>query len=174
MPKQRQRRLPSEGRKFGSMRILDDGRVRYSAWTVSGLQPLVVFAHYRCVGLDDEDIDNTSTYSVMLSWAERPIFLISVRQHRVESTQFTYNLTPEELRHAVSVVRHMKNGLEKWIIPGLARMEWGLWEKPQNPKAKATLATIPSLLRSVRSLPIARRWRSEQKAWERWRRSRKR
>src|SRR4051794_3664897 len=92
MPKRNQRRLPGEGRTFGSMRILDDGRVRYSAWTAPGLERLVVHAHYHGFDLNDEYVGNTSTYGAFLYWGERPIFLISVRKHRVEATQFTYNL----------------------------------------------------------------------------------
>jgi len=39
-----------------------------------------------------------------------------------------------------------------------------------TPERRAVLETIPGLLRSVRSIPIAKPWRPMQEKWERWKR----
>jgi len=173
MPRHNPRRLPGSGRKFGSLRILDDGRIRYSAWTVPGFWGASINVNYLSFDLEDREIYNTSSYSVMIRWGTEPIFLLYVTRHHVLEAQFTHNLTPEQLREAVSVIRRMGNGLEKWITPGLAHLQY--WMAPTGSEKltsekKAVLEIIPGLLRSVRSIPIARPWRPLQLKWERWKR----
>jgi len=168
-----QRRLPGRSRKFGSLRILGDGRIRYSAWSLRGLESLIVSPNYQYVDLDDKVVENASTYTVWIYWSDRPIFLLSVTRHRVTETQFTHLLTPDQLRDAVSVIRRLGNGVEKWITPGLAHLQY--WMAPTGSEKltsekRAVLEIIPGLLRSVRSIPIARPWRPLQLKWERWKR----
>jgi hypothetical protein len=130
--------------KFGSMRILRDGRVRFSARTHPGLPEL----DYLVIQGQEPARDG-----VVVRWRGTPIFHVFTARHRVESTCFDYTLTPEALREAVSILRDAGNGLERWIVPGLqwcqrdfARM------KSKDSNREALMAVIPQLLSSAQAL----------------------
>jgi hypothetical protein len=146
--------------KFGSVRVLRDGRLRFSPWTFPGLNPLDFMTVY---GSDERLAD----YSLHADWAGKPIFLLYVARHRIESACFAYNLTPDQLRHAVDVIRAAGNGLEWWVIPALQWCQRD-FSRSKDPESKKLLAVIPELLESVRDLPVAAQWTRRLRLEERW------
>ncbi len=126
-------------RKFGSVRILRDGRVRFSPWTFPGLRAFC-FAQRG----DSIEVERGSRV-VLYLWAPRG---------RVASACFAYDLGTDKLRSVVSDLRSAGHGLERWIIPGLEYTRISTsWEN--NPD---TYAVINELLESCRNLPIAKQW----------------
>lgn len=152
---------PGIYRKYGSLRVLLDGRVRFSPWTLPGLHKLsftVVYARN----------DPPGSYSVHAEWRNDVIFLLYVTRHRVETACFAYHLSEDGLRDAVSVIRAAGGGLERWIIPAL---EWcqDAFARMSSPKPNqiAMRAIIPDLLKSVRRLPVASQWKKLRQEAER-------
>jgi hypothetical protein len=138
------------------MRILRDGRVRFSAWTLPGLAQLDFTAIYHAGRVEPD-------YEVSVHWQGKPIFLVYVTRHRVASTCFAYPLTADELRQAVAVIRDAGNGLERWIAAGL---EWTQASHAQTGRNPEALKEIPALLRSVRDLPVAEPWQRQRRERE--------
>lgn len=132
----------SEYSKFGSIRILRDGRVRFSGRTHPGFPELDFLVIHGQEPARD---------GVVARWRGKAIFHLFTARNRVESTCFDYTLTPDALREAVSVLRDAGNGLERWIVPGL---EWCQRDfarlKSKDSNREALMAVIPELLRSVR------------------------
>ncbi|HLL53494.1 MAG TPA: hypothetical protein VK447_08115 [Myxococcaceae bacterium] len=170
MPRRQHRQPPSESRKFGSIRVLPDGRVCFSAWIFPGLPHLDFVAQHRRVGLDDSDVYDLANYSICAQLRAQPIFFLHLTRRRVESAGFAYTLTPAALEEAVSVLRAAGAGLESWITPGLAHMQAALAEMKPDAHRRALLAAIPGLLRSVRDIPTAKPWEPLRREWEQWRR----
>ena len=137
--------LRGEYSKFGSIRILRDGRVRFSARTHPGLPELDYLVIHGQQPAKD---------GVVARWRGKAIFHLFTARHRVESTCFDYTLTPDALQEAVSVLRDAGNGLERWIVPGL---EWCQRDfarmKSKDSNREALMAVIPEFLRSVRERP---------------------
>lgn len=142
-------------RKFGSMQVLRDGRVRLSAWTVPGRLPLDFTA------LPD---DGSRKREIHVHWRSRLIFLLYLTRGRVESACFDYTLTPDELREAVAVLRDAANGLERWIAPAL---EWNQASSTVKKAHPDTHELIPELLESVRDLPMATEWKRQRRETQR-------
>lgn len=146
--------------KFGSMRILRDGRVRFSARTHPGLPEL----DYLVI-----QGQGPAREGVVVRWRGNPIFHVFTVRHRVESTCFDYTLTPDALREAVSILRDAGNGLDRWIVPGL---EWCQRDfaamKSKDANREALMEAIPKLLRSAKARgakqpkPKARSYRSNR------------
>jgi len=148
-------------RKFGSLRILPDGRVRFSAWTLQGLPALDFTAIHD--GAADPN------YVISAHWRGRSILHVYLTRHRVESTCFPFDLSSADLRQAVAVLRDAGNGLERWIIPALESTQRTLGGMKSNPNPEL-LAAIPEVLRSARALPVAPQWKKRLRFLERWER----
>lgn len=158
------RRPPSDSRKFGSIRVLRDGRVRFSAWTVPGLPQLAFVAHHRSLGLDDVPVHDLASYNVSAELRGGPIFFLHITRHRVESAGFPYVLSPDALREAISVLRAAGNGLERWIIPALEHNQGSAVMKRNYAE---TYRIIPELLESCRKLPVAEQWKRARRKIQR-------
>jgi len=142
------------------MRILRDGRLRFSPWICPGLPQLDFMALH-----DADRVD--ANYSVHANWRGRPIFIVYVTRHRVESTCFAYQLTPDELREAVDIMRKAGGGIERWITAGLEWNQRSMARSKPEPNRDAVLAILPELLESVRALPVAEAWKKQRREWER-------
>src|SRR5690349_4102378 len=101
-------------RLYGSVRILHDGRVRFSPWTFPGL-PLLSFT----VVYAEEERASSRSYSIVAKWVREALFVLYVSRHHVDTNCFALTLSADGLRHAVAVMQAAGNGLERWIIPGL-------------------------------------------------------
>lgn len=75
---------------------------------------------------------------------------------RMVSASFRFNLTPDELRTAVSTLRKAGHGIERWIMPGLEFTS--LIETFRKDHAK-TYAVACELLESCQDLPVAEHWK---------------
>lgn len=168
-------------RRFGSVRIFTDGRIRFSAWTIPDVLELQFITSYRTIGVDlagkvTVKPDRFDTYPVTVQWLDRDILTLSVVKRRVTDAVFPYFLTPDELRHAVSVLRRVGNGLDRWITPGLLFLQKTLRGMVPDPDREALKPVVEKLLRSTRSIPLPRPWvqmqreneRQRQKALKRW------
>jgi hypothetical protein len=120
------RRVPAKAAlvhyRYGSIRILRDGRVRYDARTYPEVHELDFSVSY-VFGLGDgtyrEDKRCPTIYARMPG--NNYFFIIHVEEDRVQSTCFSFGLTPEELREGIALLLKARGGLERWVVPGL---EW--------------------------------------------------
>lgn len=170
MVKRKPRLLPSSNRRFGSIRILPNGQIRFSAWTVPGMDELQFMTHHRVIRVPHEGVsiafERLSSYSVTVRWVDRQVLHLSVVQRRVQDAVFPYFLTPEELRHAVSVIRKVGNGLERWITPGLKFLQNTLNGMEPDPAREKLKPVVVKLLKSVRSIPLPKPWLDFQREQE--------
>jgi hypothetical protein len=156
-------------RLYGSVLVLRDGRVRFSAepGPVRSLDFSVQRHHWE---EPDVWVYDSERYGIDVRRNGEATLLLFVKRSRVWSACFSYILTPEALRRAVADVRKHGNGVERWLAPALIRTQYSLTKLGSNP---ALLAVIPKLLRSVRDLPVADEWRRQlrngEQAWRRWR-----
>jgi len=127
--------------RYGSMRILRDGRVRFSPWTL----PELSFLSF--MRLDD---------LIWIDSSGRTVMELDMSRGRVVSANFRYDLTPDELRRAVSSLREAGNGLERWIIPCIEHTCLSSTFREDYPEA---YATARELLESCRDLPVAAHWK---------------
>jgi len=130
---------PGRSRWFGSIRILRDGRMRFSPWTY----PALPFAFWV---MDMNIIVLRGGVPIMHLWPER---------NRVVTASLDYLLRPDQLREAVRDLRRAGHGLERWIVPAL---EWNLTHPTAREKHPDTYAILPELLESCRDLPVAEQW----------------
>jgi len=165
MARARSRPLPSESRRFGSLRVLRDGRVRFSAWTVPGLPHLSFTAQYMSLDVDDTPVYDMADYSICAELRGQPIFFLHLAHRRVESAGFAYNLAPDTLREAIAVLRAVGNGLEQWIVPALERDQGSASIRKNNPEI---YNLIPELLESLSALPVAAQWEKERRRIQRY------
>jgi hypothetical protein len=84
------------------------------------------------------------------------VLFLYLSRGRVKSACFPYDLTPEQLRGAVSDLRKAGNGIERWIVPGLEFTPLARAFREDNP---AAYAIVPELLDSCRGLPVAEQWK---------------
>jgi hypothetical protein len=138
-------------RKYGGLRILRDGRLRFSAnpgpnptlefWVgrVHGIEGKIWIYDSACYLVDVRRVGNTES-----------LFLINVDRSRVESTCFNIQLGPGALRKAVADLRKAGNGIERWLAPGLELTQRLLRNGSGNPDS---LKALPRLLESVRDPP---------------------
>ncbi len=141
------------------MRILSDGRVRFSAWTIPGFSELDFTAIHG-------DRYSPARYSVSVNWRGTIVLNVFIRRRRVESACFAYHLTPDVLRSAVAVLRDAGGGLERWIVPGLEYTQADLFGSKTDPKW-SLLQVIPEVLESVANLPMAEPWRRRRRELQR-------
>lgn len=134
-------RSPNSFRRYGSIRILRDGRVRYSPWTF----PILRYLSFLCLG-DIIDVEISG----------KQVLYLYLSQGRMQSACFPYYLTPDELRGTIDDLRAAGHGLERWIVPGL---EWTSLSSTLRENNPATYAIIPELLESCRDLPVADQWK---------------
>ena len=127
-------------KRFGSIRILRDGRVRLSPRCFPDLPYIGLLAR-------DDMIDvERAGCKVLYIWLDRG---------HLGSACFAYDLTPDILRKLVSEMRKAGNGLEHWIVPGLEYTQRASTLKDSNPDI---YTLIPELLKTCRDLPVAKRW----------------
>jgi hypothetical protein len=160
--------LPIQYEKFGSIRILLDGRVRLSAWTVPGRPYLDFIVNHWRTPEDGRDVYDPANYNITANIRGKTVLFLHLKRRHVESAVFTYNLSPEELREAVTALRDAGDGIEQWLTPGLAHLQADLSEMPSDPNRTALQAIIPDLLESVGDIPIAKPWEPLRQGWERW------
>ncbi len=138
--------VPSEAepldraRWYGSLRLMPDGRMRYSQWSYKGLP------HVALQVVTDGKINvYTAGLAVM--------YLYPLR-NRILSACFDFTLNARQLRSAVADLRDARGGLESWVIPALEMSYPQV--KGSNPDA---FNVIPELLASCRGLPVASKWK---------------
>ena len=129
-------------RRFGSIRVLRDGRVRFSEWSFPGL-------HSLSFTTEGHTVDAVrGTRQVLILWLDD--------DQRVSSACFPYDLSPEELHAGVATLRKAGHGLECWIVPALEYTQAALIPTQHRPDL---LKVIPGLLASCRDLSVAEQWR---------------
>ena len=157
-------------RKYANLRILADGRVRYSS--NPGPVPSVEFCaiRYHQKYPSGVWIYDSARYGLDARRNGKPTLLLFVKQSRVYSACFDFTLDPATLRRAVADLRKHGQGVEGWLAPALMRTQLSLTKLESNP---AMLKAIPKLLESVRDLPVSAVWirqvRADARAWKRWR-----
>lgn len=160
-------RVASEYKKYGSMRVLRDGRVRFSAWTFPSLRDLeFLVVPYQTVD-DYRPRYVPHDHGIDIRLRCQSLILLGLHRHRVQSACVAFNLLPEGLREAVAVLRRAGNGIESWIVPALEYTQGALFRTDDKNK-RALLRIIPELLESVRDLPVAERWKQERRAIQRY------
>jgi len=129
-------------RLYGSVRILRDGRVRFSPWTF----PVLNYLSFMVM--------NDDLFEVLIQgqW----MMQLDLSRGRIYSANFRYSLTPDELRKLVSVLRRAGHGLERWIVPALEYTSLSSAFREEHPE---TYAIVPELLESCRDLPVADHWK---------------
>jgi len=137
--------VPSEAeplhraRWYGSLRLMPDGRMRYSQWSYKGLP------HVALQVVTDGKIN---VYTAGLA----AMYLYPLR-NRILSACFDFTLNARQLRSAVADLRDARGGLDSWVIPALEMSYPQV--KGSNPDA---FNVIPELLASCRGLPVAPKW----------------
>lgn len=148
--------------RYGSIRILRDGEVRFSAKTTPGLPELDFSVSYVTALGHGVYIEDRANYVIDARWpGNSSFFVLFVDQRRVRSACFNFALSPDELRRAVGLLRRAGRGLERWIIPGLEMVQRSLSERgarfPEMPRI------ITDLIESVRDLPVAEPWKRQRR-----------
>jgi hypothetical protein len=127
-------------RRFGSIQILRDGRVRFSSRCFPDLPHLGFLAREDLI-----DVERAGRKALYI-WLDR---------NRVGTVCFAFTLGPDALRELVSELRRAGRGLERWIVPGLEYTQANI-RGDANPD---TCGILPELLESCRDLPVAEGWR---------------
>lgn len=128
-------------RRYGSIRILRDDRVRFSPWTFAAPLSYIGFQ----VGGHIE-----------MERFGRPVMEFDVTRGRILSANFRYDVTPDELRSTVSDLCKARHGLERWIVPALELTCLARSFREENPD---TYAAARELLDSCQDLPVAASWK---------------
>ncbi len=128
-------------RRYGSIRILRDGRVRFSPWTF----PVLNYISFIVLNAEHITLDVQG----------RRVMDFDLARGRLVGASFRYDLTPDELRDVVSDLRRAGNGIERWIVPALEFTGAANTFRRDNPK---THAIVSELLESCRELPVAEQW----------------
>jgi len=157
--RQRTINVPSRDRyrRYGSIRILRDGRVQFSEWTLPGRDD---FSFTVVPGR------NGTRLSISVSKSGRTVLFLFMTRGRVTSAGFPYDLRPEELREVVSDLRAVGRGIERWIVPGLEQSQASSTLQKDHPE---TLKVVSELVASVGDLPVAEPWRqAREKLRRQW------
>lgn len=146
---------PVRYRKFGSIRIQSDDRVRFSPWTFPDLRYLNFAARGE---------------SITVERGGRTVMYLSAPRGRLGTACIAFDLPQEELLTLVSELRRAGHGLERWIVPALEYTQMTLHPvQHQLTHGRQLLESIPELLRSCRDLPVATTWqrtrRDLQRQW---------
>jgi len=126
-------------RWYGSLRILPDGRMRFSPWSY--------------IDLPHVSLQVVTDGKITVRCANLGVMFLYLDRNRIESACFLFDLKPEHLRMAVAALRRARGGLDSWVIPAL-EMSYAQ-VKGRNPDA---FNVIPELLASCRGLPVAPKW----------------
>jgi hypothetical protein len=148
-------RAPRKDRWFGSIKILQDGRLHFSPWTVPDLPQVAVW-------------DSSDRITVLNGGVQ--VLYLYLERRRVLSACFVYILRPDQLRDAVQHLREVQGGLAGWLVPALEWTQDHLSRvQPEADPRRALLKVIPELLQSCRDLPVANAWkRSCRRAQWKW------
>ncbi|HLL52508.1 MAG TPA: hypothetical protein VK447_03120 [Myxococcaceae bacterium] len=140
---------------YGSVRVLRDGRLRFSPRTFLGLHHVSVF--------------HSSMHVAVLSGGREVLYLYP-EQNRVLSACFVYTLQPEQLREAIRELRTVSGGLAGWLVPALEWTQADLAGVKDPGQARPDLLEIiPGLLEDCRMLPVAEVWkRKRRELQQRW------
>ena len=130
-----------KARWYGSVRILRDGRVRFSPWSYLDL-PHVAFS--------------VTDARITVRRGGRALLYLWLERNRVSTACFVFLLSPEQLRETVAELRGAGAGIERWIVPGLEYTWAALYPSNHSPEL---LEVIPGLLESCRDLPVATQWK---------------
>jgi len=159
------RRYPHRNKKYGSVRLLHDERVRLSAWTIPDHWELDFLVTYPIrVTLNDDfnnDFYNPASYSLLAVLRGKWAFDMDVEQNRVTYASFTYLLTADEFKEVVSLLRIVGNGLERWIIPALEHHQADDIVKKKHPDV---YKLVCEYLETFRDLPVAEAWQQRRRA----------
>lgn len=159
--------------RYGSLRILRDGQVRFSARTLPGLPELDFSAHYGVGAPGGVHVWDRANYRISARWpGASSFFMLYLARHRVVSACFNYGLTPDEMRRAVALLRKARGGLDRWIVPGLEYTRDSLAQIQANPgfrnaddgRGAAMQQVIQELLEACRDLPVAEPWKRQRRA----------
>ena len=129
-----------KARWYGSVRILRDGRVRFSPWSYLDLPHVALSVTDDCITV------RRGGRALLYLWLDR---------NRVATACFVFLLSPEQLRETVTELRGAGAGIERWIVPGLEYTWAALYPSNHSPEL---LEVIPGLLESCRDLPVAAQW----------------
>jgi len=142
-------------RSVGAVRVLRDGRVRFSDEAGPGPELQWKVLRYSEVGGTGVFVYDSANYEIDAWRGSQILFMLYVRRSRVSSACFNIQLPPAELQQAVVGIRKAGGGVERWITPGLETTRQ-LVERGGGDNA-ARLKTIDALLRSAkRSAPTSR------------------
>lgn len=149
-------RAPRRDRWYGSVRVLRDGRMRFSAVTFPGLNNVAIW--------------DASPMKVAVFWAGLQVLMLWPDRGRVATACFNYLLKPDQLRDAVRNLRTVRGGLAGWIRPALQWTQNDLSApNSANHPGRPLLKVIPELLDACRDLPVSEAWkrycRQFQRAW---------
>jgi len=136
-----------KSRRYGSVRIFPDGRVRFSPWTFEAAPSYLaidVGGHIQVVRFG------------------RYVMELDYPYGRVITANFLYDLSVDELRGTVADLRYVKHGLERWIVPALEFTCLASTFREQNPE---TYAAARELLESCHDLPVAKFWQRHRAAY---------
>jgi hypothetical protein len=132
---------PQRSRWFGSVRMLADGRMRFSPWSYADLP------YVSLKVLTDGQITVLS--------AGRAILLLYPERNRILSACFPATLTPDQLRRAVATLRDARHGLDSWVVPAL-EFNYGWRSVREDPEMSKV---VLELLAFCRDLPVAKLWK---------------
>ena len=127
-------------RWYGRLRILPDGRIRFSDWSYTDL-PHISIQVTRSV--------------ITVYFAGTPVMYLDPEWNRIVSACFLFDLKPELLRITVNSLRRARGGLDSWVVPAL---EFNSAIPTVRRDYPETFKIIPELLASCRDLPVARQW----------------
>jgi hypothetical protein len=165
--------------KYGSLRILRDGRVRFSPRTFLGLPGLEFSVCYGVGVAGGGHVWDRANYSIDAHHPEKRTFLMLYISHdRLQSACFNFSSTPDEMRQAVALLRRAGGGIERWIVPGLEHtrncIAGGIADRggptEYDRHGLALIAVIDELLKENDDLPIAEPWTRQKRERERWER----
>jgi hypothetical protein len=132
-------------RKFGSIRIQRDDRVRFSPWTFPELRYLN-FA--------------TKGESIEVERAGRVVIYLWAPRGRLSSACLAFDLSADEIQTLMSELRSAGHGLERWIVPALEYTQATLHPlKDSITQGRQLLEIIPALLQVYRDFPVAETWK---------------
>ena len=127
-------------RWYGSLRVLPDGRMRFSDWSYTDLPHVSL---------------QVTKSAITVYCAGMAIMYLDPERHRIQSACFLFDLKPEQLRMAVATLRHARGGLDSWVLPAL---EYSFAQRTVREDHPKTFKVMPELLASCRGLPVARQW----------------
>jgi hypothetical protein len=113
--------------RYGSLRILRDGQVRFDARTHPGLSELDFAVSYVAGLADGTYVEDKRNYSIYARMPENSrFFILYVERRRVESACFNFKLSPAELERGLALLLQAGGGLDRWVKAGLEHTQRSL------------------------------------------------